>query len=175
MAEYSGANLFSFLSWTRLFSIRVYLSSTATSLTVLAMCVPAARLMLGLSPGRWLRSSQWRCWRRSASVRGIDGSGTTSAECVLGPDRTIAARRQSMIGRQAASAAASKIAPQRRCQAYTRERSSPNNNSTYGSGTYTVLLQSNISPPASPAPYGPRRVTLGSPERDVSIAAEIGK
>ena len=58
-----------FLIPTRLFSSRVSISSTATSLTVLAIRVPAARLILGSRPGRWLRSSWWRYWRRSASGR----------------------------------------------------------------------------------------------------------
>ena len=61
------------------------------------------------------------------SGRGAEGSGTTRAECVLGPYRTITVHSQSMIGRQAASAAVSTIVPQRRFQASTRERSSLNN------------------------------------------------
>ena len=128
--KYSAAPLFSFLYLTRLFSSRVYLSFTATSLTVSAMQVPAVRLMLWSRLGRWIRSIRWRCWRRSASGRGAEGSGTTSAECVLGPDWTITARSQSMIGRQAALAAASRIAPRRRFQASTREISALNSKPT---------------------------------------------
>ena len=125
--KYSAAPLFSFLSQTRLLSSRVSLSSTATSSTVLAIPLPAARLMLGSRPGTWLSSSLWRWCRRSASGRGADGLGTITVECVLGPDRTIAARIQLMIGWQAASATASIIALRRRFQASTGERSSLNN------------------------------------------------
>ena len=57
-SPYSAAPLCSFLSRTRLFSKRVSRSSTATSLTLSAMRVPAARFMLGSNPGRWLRSSR---------------------------------------------------------------------------------------------------------------------
>ena len=117
--KYSSAPLLFFLSLTRLFYSRFYLSSTATSLTVYAIRVLAARLMLGSRPGRWISTGRWQCCRRSASGRGDKGSGTTSAECVLGPDRTIAARSQSIMVRQAASAAALTIAPRRRFQAST--------------------------------------------------------
>ena len=78
--KYSAAPLCSFFSRTRLFSSRVSQSSTATSLNVLAVRVPAAWLMLGSSSGRWLSSRRWRYWSRSLSGRGAEGSGTTSTE-----------------------------------------------------------------------------------------------
>ena len=99
MSKYSVATLLSFLSPNRLLSSRVSLSSTATSPTVSVMRVPAARLMLGSRPGSWLRSSWYQCWRRSEPGRGAEGSASTSAECVLGPDWKIAARSQTIIGR----------------------------------------------------------------------------
>ena len=73
--KYSSMPLFSFLSWTRLFSSRIFLSSTANSPTILAMQVPAARLMLWSRPGRWLRSIRRRCWRRSTPGRVCRGIG----------------------------------------------------------------------------------------------------
>ena len=62
--------------------------------------------------------------------RGAEGFGTTSAECVLGLDRTITARSQLMIGQQAASAAALTIALYRLLQASTREISALKNKPT---------------------------------------------
>ena len=93
--KYYAVPLLSFLSLNRLFSRRVSLSSTATSPNVSVMRVPAARLMLGLRPVRWMRSSRWQCCKRSALVKGAKGSWTTSVECVLGPDRILLRRAAS--------------------------------------------------------------------------------
>ena len=95
--KYSVVTLLSFFSWTFLFYNRVSLRSTATSPTVSAMQVPAAWLMLGSVPGRWLRSSRWRCWKRSASGKSAETSGTMSTELVFGMDRMITAHIQSML------------------------------------------------------------------------------
>ena len=59
--KYSVAPLLSFFPRTHLFYNQVSLSSTATSPTVSAMRVPAARLRLGSIPDRCLRSNRWRC------------------------------------------------------------------------------------------------------------------
>ena len=58
--EYYVAPLLSFFPRTRLFSNQVSLSSTTTSPTISTIRVPAAWLMLGSIPGRWLRSTRWR-------------------------------------------------------------------------------------------------------------------